>query len=63
LIDGEEKGCSFVTKAINAQTLGAQGVIFVSDLVHYYGKNVLINDGNGQKVHISVLLISSKTYQ
>jgi hypothetical protein len=38
-------------------------VILVSDYVDYFGKMVLIDDGNGRKVHISVLMIDTKTYE
>jgi hypothetical protein len=48
--------------ALNAQSLGAKGVLIVSEIVNYFGKMVPIDDGNGRKVHISVLMISNPTY-
>ena len=38
-------------------------MIFVSDLVKYYDKIVQVDDGNGRKVHITVLFIDSQTYR
>ena len=38
-------------------------MIFVSDLVNYYDKIVQVDDGNGRKVHITVLFIDSQTYR
>lgn len=38
-------------------------MIFVSDLVNYYDKIVQVDDGNGRKVHITVLFINSQTYR
>ncbi len=55
--------CSFTTEAINAQELGAKGIVFVSDIVNYYDKIVQIDDGNGKKVHITVLFISKQSYR
>ena len=34
----------------------------MSDYVDYFGKMVLIDDGNGRKVHISVLMVDTKVY-
>lgn len=42
--------------------MGAKGVIIVSDLIDFYGNMVPIDDGNGRKVHISVLMITNQTY-
>jgi hypothetical protein len=32
-------------------------------MVDYFGKMILIDDGNGRKVHISVLMINHANYQ
>lgn len=63
LIDASLGTCSFTTVAINAQELGAKGVVFVSDIANYYDKIVQVDDGNGRKVHITVLFINTQTYR
>jgi fido (protein-threonine AMPylation protein) len=63
IVDASLGTCAFTTQAINAQTLGAKGVVFVNDIVNYYGKVVQVDDGNGRKVHISVLFINTLTYR
>ena len=63
LVDTSLGTCSYTTEAINAQELGAKGVVFVSDIVNYYDKIVQIDDGNGRKVHITVLFINTTTYR
>ncbi len=35
----------------------------MSDMVNYYDKVVQVDDGNGRKVHITVLFISTMTYR
>lgn len=35
----------------------------MSDYVDYFGKMVLIDDGNGRKVQITVLMIDTKIYE
>jgi hypothetical protein len=59
LVDASQGACSYTKMAINAQGLGAKGVVFVSEMVNYYGKVVQVDDGNGRKVHISVLFIGT----
>jgi hypothetical protein len=63
LVDTTLGTCSYTTEAINAQELGVKGIVFVSDIVNYYGKVVLVEDGNGRKVHITVLFINTHTYR
>jgi len=63
VVDASKGTCSYTTQAINAQILGVKGVVFVSDMVNYYGKVVQVDDGNGKKIHISVLFISTQTYR
>lgn len=58
LIDATLGTCSYTKQAINAQYLGAQGIIFGSEIVSSYDKVVLANDGNGRKVHISTLFVN-----
>jgi len=43
--------------------MGAKGVVFVSDMVNYYNKIVQVDDGNGRKVHITVLFVNTQTYR
>ncbi len=63
LVDTSLGTCSYTTEAINAQELGAKGVVFVSDIVNYYDKVVQVDDGNGRKVHITVLFVNTQTYR
>lgn len=51
--------CSFVQAALNAQKLGAQGIIFASFATQYAQGNVVReDDGTGRRVKIAVLFIS-----
>lgn len=63
VVDASKVACSYTTQAIHAQNLGVRGVVFVSDMVNYYGRVVQVDDGNGRNVHISVLFISTQTYR
>ena len=63
LVDVSQGACSYTKMAINAQGLGAKGVVFVSDMVNYYGRVVQVDDGNGRKVHISVLFVGTEPYK
>jgi hypothetical protein len=58
LIDSTLGTCSYTKQAINAQYLGAKGIIFASEIVGEFDKVVLADDGNGRKVHISTLFIN-----
>lgn len=52
--------CSYPQKALAAQNLGAQGVIFASQEVQYSENNVVLSDdGNGKKIKIAVLFVSA----
>lgn len=54
-----EGSCSYPKKALKAQNLGAQGIIFSSREVDYSEGNVIISDdGTGKKIKIVALFIS-----
>lgn len=55
--------CSFTKRALIAQNKGAKGIIIATRQYDGVKGNVLQgDDGNGKKVHISVLFISISTY-
>lgn len=52
--------CTLTKRAIIAQANGAKGIIFASDNYNYVmGKVYHGDDGNGKRVHITSLMISS----
>lgn len=59
MVDASLGTCSYTKQAINAQYLGAKGIIFGSEIVQSYDKIVLADDGNGRKVYISTLFTNS----
>lgn len=52
--------CSFVTKVIHAQDLGAVGAIIVDNKEEDPLDIVMSDDGNGGSIHIPSMLISFK---
>ena len=60
-----DKGsCSFPKKALKAQELGAQGIIFGSSETDYAIEGVVLaDDGYGRKVKIPALFITSADMQ
>ena len=63
VVKGDKEYCSFPTRALKAQELGAAGIIFSSTNVNYATGNVVISDdGHGRKVKINALFISVESY-
>ena len=59
-----EHGCSFPKKALKAQELGAQGILFGSTETEYAVEGVVpADDGFGRKVSIAVLFITPSDMQ
>lgn len=56
--EGNYTECSYPDQAINAQSLGAKGIIYGSEETKYYDDIVWADDGKGQKVHITCLFIT-----
>jgi hypothetical protein len=55
--------CSVTKQAINAQLLGAKGIIIASSGADYAKGNVIeSDDGNGKKVHITCLFITLDSF-
>ena len=56
--------CSATSQALAAEQAGAKGVIFGSGLADLFeGNTVLADDGNGKRVHIPCLFITTETFQ
>jgi hypothetical protein len=57
---GPTINCSFTKQALVAQSVGAKGVIISTIIASYASGNVIDGeDGNGKKVHITVLFIKN----
>lgn len=55
--------CSFTKRAVNAQIIGAKGIIMGSQYVDNFQHDVVAaDDGNGRKVHITALFTNYSTY-
>lgn len=55
--------CSLTKRAEVAQLIGAKGIIIAADIVNYAKENVIeADDGNGKKVHITCLFITTDSY-
>jgi hypothetical protein len=55
--------CSVTKRAINAQLLGAKGIIIATPSADYARGNVIeSDDGNGKKVHITCLFITNESF-
>jgi len=56
--------CSYTKRALNAQLIGAKGIIIASPKADYAKGNVIeSDDGNGKKVHISCLHITNDSFE
>ena len=58
-----ESSCTYTKKALNAQAIGAKGILISSSIADYNeGAVIQTDDGNGRKVHITCLFINVKSY-
>lgn len=58
-----QETCSYTKRALNAQVRGAKGIIIATQAYDYATGNIFKgDDGNGKKVHISVLFISNNNF-
>lgn len=63
VIKGDIGECSFPTRALYAQDIGAAGIIFSSRDVNYATGNVVLSDdGHGRKVKINALFVAVETF-
>jgi hypothetical protein len=58
-----QQTCSYTKRALNAQAKGAKGIIIATQSYDYADGNVFLgDDGNGRKVHITAIFISTANY-
>jgi predicted SpoU family rRNA methylase len=56
--------CSYTKRALTAQAIGAKGIVIASSKADYAKGSVIeSDDGNGKKVHITCLHITSKSFE